>query len=165
MERTIWAVCVALGVAVAVGAWPNGRETGATEGLQDAALVEVTMREPGHLRARPPWLGPAAAAGRARSRMGEDSSEPAAPRGPRAWLLGRRASIGQLRPEDWESLPGVGPSLAARIGDRVRRDGPLRSLAQLDEVRGIGPTRLRALGRWLTDDSLGHAVAPRLPSR
>lgn len=42
-------------------------------------------------------------------------------------------------------LPGVGPSLAARIvEDRMSR-GPFRAIDDLDRVRGVGPALLRGV--------------------
>lgn len=44
----------------------------------------------------------------------------------------------------WESLPGIGPSLALRIVE-ARASQPFRSLADLDRVKGIGPSKLEKL--------------------
>jgi len=48
-----------------------------------------------------------------------------------------------------ESLPGVGPALAQRIVD-ARESSPLRSLTDLDRVKGIGPAKLEKLRSHLT---------------
>jgi competence protein ComEA len=48
-------------------------------------------------------------------------------------------------PDELSLLPGVGPSLAARIvEDRMAR-GPFRAIDDLDRVRGVGPALLRAV--------------------
>lgn len=49
-----------------------------------------------------------------------------------------------------DSLPGVGPSLAARIVDHRRKNGPFSSLEDLDSVEGIGPSKLESLKDLVT---------------
>lgn len=44
------------------------------------------------------------------------------------------ATVGEL-----DALPGIGPVLAQRIVDHRTRNGPFRSIDQLDDVEGIGP--------------------------
>jgi len=48
-----------------------------------------------------------------------------------------------------EALPGIGPSLAQRILD-ARAASPLRSLADLDRVKGFGPAKIEKLRQHLT---------------
>ena len=71
----------------------------------------------------------------------------------------RRAPEPSLRPgaleldrataPEWERLPGIGPSLAARIvADRAER-GPFRSPEGLLRVRGIGPRTLERIRPYL----------------
>jgi competence ComEA-like helix-hairpin-helix protein len=61
---------------------------------------------------------------------------------------------GALEPDratapEWERLPGIGPSLAARIvADRAER-GPFRSPEGLLRVRGIGPRTLERIRPYL----------------
>lgn len=162
MEREIVAGCAALLGAVLVGLWPSEAGEGGTQALR-GALVEVTA--PAGRRARPPWLGRPEQAGLAAQALGVEDGAAAAPSGPRAWLLGRRARISSLRTADWDELPGIGPSLLARIEAREAARGPMRSLAALDELPGVGPKRMQAIGLWLAADSPGHAVAPPRPSR
>ena len=38
-----------------------------------------------------------------------------------------------------DALPGIGPGLAQRIVEHRERNGPFRSVEQLDDVPGIGP--------------------------
>jgi competence ComEA-like helix-hairpin-helix protein len=48
-------------------------------------------------------------------------------------------------PDELSLLPGVGPSLAARIvEDRLSR-GPFRTVDDLNRVRGVGPALLRGV--------------------
>lgn len=55
------------------------------------------------------------------------------------------ATVDQL-----ESLPGVGPSIAAAIVEHRERSGPFRSVDDLLDVPGIGPARLDALRELVT---------------
>lgn len=48
-------------------------------------------------------------------------------------------------PEELSLLPGVGPSLAARIVEDRASRGPFRTVDDLDRVRGVGPSLLRGV--------------------
>lgn len=47
--------------------------------------------------------------------------------------------------DELDGLPGVGPSTAAAILEYRDRSGPFRAVDDLDQVAGIGPTRLERL--------------------
>lgn len=66
--------------------------------------------------------------------------EPVGPLAPPGPLDLNRASQGEL-----ESLPGIGPTLAARILADREANGPFRSVQDLDRVVGVGPGLLRRL--------------------
>jgi hypothetical protein len=72
----------------------------------------------------------------------------AAPSARVRFLLGRPLDVNRATEADLVALPGIGPSLARRIADDRAGAGPFRSLADLDRVRGIGPSRVRELEGW-----------------
>lgn len=56
-----------------------------------------------------------------------------------------RVDVNHADAAELERLPGIGPSLAARIVDDRQRRGPFRSVRDLDRVRGIGPATVARL--------------------
>jgi competence protein ComEA len=92
---------------------------------------------------RPSRRAPRAARGAATERAsGANAVAPETPPpAARAPIDVDRASAAEL-----ESLPRVGPALAARIIAEREKNGPFGSLAALDaRVKGIGPAMVRAL--------------------
>jgi competence protein ComEA len=51
---------------------------------------------------------------------------------------------------DLDALPGIGPVLAQRIVEHRERNGPFRSVEQLDDVPGIGPATYAELAERVT---------------
>jgi competence protein ComEA len=49
-----------------------------------------------------------------------------------------------------DKLPGVGPALATRIVEYRRKNGPFSSMEDLDNVEGIGPSKLENLKDMVT---------------
>ena len=58
---------------------------------------------------------------------------------------GGLVSLSTAPPATLETLPGIGPSLAAAIVDHRDRDGPFGTVDDLLAVPGIGPAKLDAL--------------------
>ncbi|MFC5850153.1 ComEA family DNA-binding protein [Deinococcus petrolearius] len=56
-------------------------------------------------------------------------------------LISGRVNLNTATEEQLEALPRIGPALAARLVAAR----PYRSLADLDRVRGVGPSTLRVL--------------------
>lgn len=63
---------------------------------------------------------------------------------------GSPVNVNTASVEELETLPGVGPSIAAAIVEHRERHGPFRSVDQLLDVRGIGPAKLEQLRDLVT---------------
>ena len=64
----------------------------------------------------------------------------------------KRVSINRASREELETLPGVGPALAARIVEQRERYGPFRRAEHLMLVRGISERRFLRLRDLITAD-------------
>src|SRR3954467_8771953 len=71
------------------------------------------------------------------------ATPPAAP--PAARAVTRTINVNTASRAELELLPGIGPALAGRIIDHRERNGPFRTVDQLDDVKGIGPRTLERL--------------------
>ena len=58
-----------------------------------------------------------------------------------------------------QSLPGIGPALAARIEGHRRREGPYLRVDDLGAVAGIGAVTVRALAPFLAVGEMGKLSA------
>lgn len=59
-------------------------------------------------------------------------------------------NVNTASPAELDTLPGVGPALAARIVDHRKRNGPFSALEDLDSIEGIGPAKLEGLKDLVT---------------
>lgn len=72
-------------------------------------------------------------------RSGGQISDPGNPRqGEGSTLL----NINTADESDLDKLPGIGPSLAKRIVEYRRKNGPFSTVEEIDNVNGIGPRKL-----------------------
>jgi competence protein ComEA len=118
----------------------------AVEGAAAAARAERSggkaRKSPRGKRKQPATGGGSGAADSARG----TESRPGAIRRPLATPVDvDRATVAEL-----QELPGIGPSLAARIVADRNANGPFGTLAALDGVSGVGPTLINKLGPHVT---------------
>jgi competence protein ComEA len=62
---------------------------------------------------------------------------------------GGRVDLNAATAGELDALPGIGPVLAQRIVDHRSRNGPFRSIDQLEDVPGIGPAIAAELARMV----------------
>lgn len=60
--------------------------------------------------------------------------------------------------EELDRVPGIGPALAGRILAYRSDNGPFRTVAELEAIRGIGPQSLSGMAPFLTVSSEGAAL-------
>jgi competence protein ComEA len=56
-----------------------------------------------------------------------------------------KVNVNTAPASELEKLPGIGPTLAARIVEYRERNGPFRRVEDLKKVKGIGESKLREL--------------------
>lgn len=180
-----WLIAAVLGTIAALrlldGARPSGAPPVRVEGGPPAGSAAVrrgsgvyvhvvgAVRRPGLYE-----LGPADRVARALERAGgpvggadlasinlaarlEDGQQVVVPRarhGPASALAGPspavKPSLAQATVAQLEELDGIGPTLARRIVEYRREQGGLASIGELAEVDGIGPKRLESLREALS---------------
>lgn len=60
-------------------------------------------------------------------------------------LAGSWVNLNTASPSELETLPGIGPSKAQAIVDYRQRNGPFKTVDELDEVKGFGPATIDKL--------------------
>jgi len=71
-----------------------------------------------------------------------------------------RVNVNTASVEQLTALPGVGPTLAARIIEYRQKSGAFRSTQELMNVKGIGEKNLARIEAWLS-----VADAPKAPTK
>jgi competence protein ComEA len=67
------------------------------------------------------------------------------PRAVEPIAIAEQVNVNTATTQQLETLPGIGPGLAAKIVEDRSRNGRFRSLADLDRVPGIGPKLLEKM--------------------
>lgn len=97
----------------------------------------------------------------------EDGGEDAAAGGrPARPVLTAPLPLNHCSEDSLTLLPGIGPRLAARIAASRHADGPFRSPADLQRVKGIGPVlagRLAPLVEFDSDSATASRPAGKSP--
>jgi len=74
-----------------------------------------------------------------------------------SFFLGKPMAINRASQEDLVLLPGIGKHRAARILARRQQDGPMHTLAELEEIPGISRKLARKISSMISFDSAGGA--------
>jgi len=104
-----------------------GSESGITTNVADSADIPVT--------------GSGIAVADTVKAAGREQAEPGS---------GGRININTADVTELQKLPGIGPSIAARIVEYRAENGPFRSVEEITGVRGIGVARLNSLRNSIT---------------
>jgi len=75
-----------------------------------------------------------------------------------------QVNINTASPEQLDSLKGIGPVRAGAIVDYRRKNGPFRSVDDLQKVPGIGPAIVHDLRGEVTVGAVGKALAASAPA-
>ena len=58
--------------------------------------------------------------------------------------------INEAKQEDFEQLPGIGPSIAKKIIEYREQNGKFTAIDELQEVKGIGEAKLENIKEYIT---------------
>jgi competence protein ComEA len=72
-----------------------------------------------------------------------------------------RVNINTASVDQLTTLPGVGPTLAARIVEHRQKSGAFRSTQELMNVKGIGEKNYARIEQWLTVSDAPKAAASK----
>lgn len=70
-----------------------------------------------------------------------------------------KVNVNTATVEQLTALPGVGPTLAARIVDYRQKSGAFRSTQELMNVKGIGEKNFAKIEAWLSVGDAAKAAA------
>ena len=62
----------------------------------------------------------------------------------------QKVNINEAKQEDFEQLPGIGPSIAKKIIEYREQNGKFTSIDELQEVKGIGEAKLENIKEYIT---------------
>ena len=62
----------------------------------------------------------------------------------------QKVNINEAKQEDFEQLPGIGPSIAQRIVEYRDQNGKFTSIDELQEVKGIGEAKFENIKEYVT---------------
>ena len=71
-----------------------------------------------------------------------------------------KVDINKASVEELDRLPGIGPSLAQRIVEFRKQNGPFHRVEDLLNVRGIGPKSFEPLRDKVMVSDVGKGAAP-----
>jgi competence ComEA-like helix-hairpin-helix protein len=77
------------------------------------------------------------------------SGGPARAQGSHRLVLGLSVDINEATLDELTLLPGIGEDLARLILKKRRESGGFRSIEELEDVKGIGEAKLRAIGPFI----------------
>lgn len=83
--------------------------------------------------------------------------------GARAWLVGERLDLNLASARDLARVPGIGEGLARAIVEERARRGAFAAASELDDVRGIGPAKLRLLASYVEVKASPYREATSAP--
>lgn len=62
----------------------------------------------------------------------------------------QKVNINEAKQEDFEQLPGIGPSIAKKIVEYREQNGKFTSIDELQEVKGIGEAKFENIKEYVT---------------
>ena len=62
----------------------------------------------------------------------------------------QKVNINEAKQEDFEELPGIGPSIAKKIIEYREQNGKFTSIDELQEVKGIGEAKFENIKEYIT---------------
>ena len=62
----------------------------------------------------------------------------------------QKVNINEAKQEDFEQLPGIGPSIAKKIIEYREQNGKFTSIDELQEVKGIGEAKFENIKEYIT---------------
>lgn len=144
------------GIHAAGGALPNAdlSQLNLAQVLQDGDRVQVPERPPTATPVPPTaTLAPTVTVGPGTpSPTPAPSATPAPPATATAPPVGEKININTASSAELERLPRVGPAIARRIVDYRTANGPFKTIADIQKVKGIGPATFEQIKDLITVD-------------